>query len=666
MTKIIQSTDQHKTQKSFQKQIPKAKINWPVFIGSGVGVLGVVLWTLMDPDNANAVIGSAFSWTTTNLGWLYILIAVGSLVFLLYLALSRYGHVKLGPASAKPEHGTFTWAAMIFAAGINLDLMFFAVSGPVAHYLAPPGGESGSAEAAREGSVWTIFHYGLNGWAIYGLMALSLAYFAYRRNLPLAIRSALYPVLGKRVKGTLGDAVDIAAILGTIFGVATSIGIGVAQLNFGLTAIFGMSQSLAVQLTLIAIGVGISIASAVSGIDRGIKWLSQLNVALAGLLAVFILFVGDTVYLLNALVLNTGDYFSSLLGRSVETFAFDPQNTWMGDWTLFFWAWWIAYAAFVGLFLARISKGRTIREFVAGIMILPFTYIVVWVSIFGNAAIGQVADGDIDFGELAMNVPEEGFYSLLMEYPAFGIVAFIATLTGMLFFITSADSGALVMGHISSHIIHPGQSATSFMRIFWGLALAALTAVMLAAGGIPVLQSATIVIAVPFSIILVLVIFGFYGALRDECGPREKPGLRRAINRVIDKRAKKIFPRAFPGHESAYAYLIEVAQPALEGCIEMFEDEGHEALLKPRTLTKNGTATGFDFVVNAEGGSQYHLEIQTGATSNSAQDDLEMYINGVHKDVVVRRLSYVQLQDMVCEHFRTLILDLNSDKKSQA
>lgn len=666
MTKIIHSTDQQKTQKTSLTQIPKARTNWPVFVGSAAGVLSIVVWTLVAPDNANALIGSAFSWTTTNLGWLYILLAFGSFVFLLYLALSRYGNVRLGPANVKPEHGTFTWAAMIFAAGINLDLMFFAVSGPVAHYLAPPGGESGSAEAAREGSVWTIFHYGLNGWALYGVMALALAYFAYRRNLPLAIRSALYPVLGKRVRGTLGDAVDIAAILGTIFGVATSIGIGVAQLNFGLTAIFGVTQSLSVQLALIAIGVGISIVSAVSGVDRGIKWLSQLNVAMAGLLALFVLFVGDTVYLLNALVLNVGDYFSSLIGRSVENFAFDPQDAWMGNWTLFFWAWWIAYAAFIGLFLARISKGRTIREFVAGIMILPFTYIVVWVSIFGNAAIGQVADGGIDFGELAMNVPEEGFYSLLMEYPAFGVVAFIATLTGMLFFITSADSGSLVMGHISSHITVPGQSATALMRIFWGLALAALTAVMLAAGGIPVLQSATIVIAVPFSIILVLVIFGFYGALRDECGPRDKPGLRQAINRVIDRRAQKIFPRAFPGHDSAYAYLVEVAQPALEGCVEMFEEEGHKARLKPRRPVEDGNVTGLDFVVDLDDGSLYHFEIQTVATSNGGQEDLDIYINGVREDVVVRRLSHVQLQDMVCEQFQTLTLKPKATEKPQA
>lgn len=651
MSKPTCATEKQPTTKGGGKPRTNARINKPVFIGSAAGVLGIVLWTVLSPRTATNVIGKMFDWTTGYFGWFYIALAIGALVFLIYLGLSRYGHVKLGPANSAPEHGTFTWAAMIFAAGINVDLMFFAVSGPVSHYLAPPTGQGGTPEAAREGSIWTIFHYGLNGWAIYALMALALAYFAYRRNLPLAIRSALYPVFGKRVKGALGHGIDIAAILGTIFGVATSLGIGVVQLNFGLKEIFGIPEGLPAQLGLIGLGIGVAIASAVSGIDRGIKWLSQLNVALAGLLALFILISGDTLYLLNALVLNVGDYFNTLIGRSMETFAFDPQQAWMGNWTLFFWAWWIAYAAFIGLFLARISRGRTIREFVAGTLVLPFTYIVIWVSIFGNAAIGQVRKGDVDFGEIAMNMPEHGFYSLLKEYPLFTVVALIATLTGILFYVTTADSGALVMGHISSHLEHNDQSSSYAVRIFWGLALGALTAVMLVAGGIPVLQSATIVIALPFSIILLLVVFGFYGAIRAECGPREKPGLRKSINRAIDQRIGRFFPVAFPGEGSAQAYLEEVALPALEECSSIFQDEGIDVEVHTVESDGRGIET-LEFIARPEGEPEFRYELRREHAEAESGEVVNAYVDGQWQDVQVRQLSHVQLQDEVAEKFQ--------------
>lgn len=630
----------------------RSRINLPVFIGSAAIILIIVIWTMAAPESALNIIGMLSTWTIGNFGWFYVALAASALVFLLYLALSRYGQIKLGPKYAKPTYSTFAWASMIFAAGINIDLMFFAVSGPVANYLSPPAAEGGTDEAAREASVWTIFHYGINGWAIYAVMGLALAYLTYRRNLPLAVRSLLYPVIGKRVKGAVGHGVDIAAILGTVFGVAASLGIGVVQLNFGLRAIFGIPENLVVQLGILGFGLLVATISAVSGVDKGIKWLSQLNVVMAALLAIFVLFVGDTMYLLNALVLNVGDYFTSLGARSAQTFAFSPQDEWMGSWTLFFWAWWIAYAAFIGLFLARISRGRTIREFVGGVLILPFSYIVMWVSIYGNAAIGLIRKGNTDFGEIAVNFPEQGFYNLLAEYPAFTLIALIATITGVLFFVTTADSGAMVMGQLSSDTEDLREVPGNGVRIFWGATMALLTAAMMISGGIAVMQSATIVIALPFSFVMVLVMIGLLKSLRREFvtarggNPREP---RRQGGRARSVRGSGVFP----GDESAKDYLDAVAMPAIVELSSEIRDRGFEA------TTRNGqredSVQTVELTVKASGHRESPLRISLSprhATNGSKSENmLGFYVDGVRQAKTVQDLAYAQLLDYIFDEF---------------
>jgi choline/glycine/proline betaine transport protein len=487
-----------------------------VLVGAASGVLSLTLWAVVAPDQAATTIGTLVTWASKTFGWFYILLATAVLGFVLFLALSRHGHKRLGPAHSTPRYSTFTWAAMLFAAGIGTDLMFFAVAEPVTQYLAPPVGAGETVDAAREATVWTLFHYGISGWAMYALMGLSLAYASYRLGLPLAIRSALYPLFGRRVDGRLGDAVDLAAVLGTIFGVATSLGIGVVQLNFGLLLLFGIPEGQAAQLGLITIAALVATVSAVSGVDRGIRRLSQLNVVLALGLAAFLLVAGETVFLLNALVLNVGDFVSSFPGLTMQTFAYDPPAEWLSAWTIFFWAWWTAWAAFVGLFLARISYGRTIRQFVAGTLLLPFSYVLVWVSVFGNSAIDRVRDGDAAFGELAMLTPERGFYTLLMEYPAFPLVASIATIVGLLFYVTSADSGALVMANLCARQSTPHDDAPRSLRAFWGIATGLLTAAMLSVGGVPALQSATVVMGLPFAFVMVLVMLSLHRALQAE------------------------------------------------------------------------------------------------------------------------------------------------------
>lgn len=495
---------------------PPNRVKRTVLVGAGSGVLALALWAMASPAEAAATIGMLVAWTSEGFGWFYILLATAVLGFVLFLAVSPHGHKRLGPPHSMPRYSTLTWSSMLFAAGIGTDLMFFAVAEPVTQYLAPPIGPGGTVDAAREATVWTLFHYGISGWGMYALMGLALAYASYRLGLPLAIRSALYPLFGRRVNGRLGDAVDLAAVLGTIFGVATSLGIGVVQLNFGLSLLFGIPEGRAAQIGLIVVAALVATVSAVSGVDRGIRRLSQLNVVLALGLAAFLLVAGDTVFLLNALVLNVGDFVSSFPGLTMQTFAYDPPAEWLSAWTIFFWAWWTAWAAFVGLFLARISYGRTIRQFVAGTLLLPFSYVLVWVSVFGNSAIDRVRNGDVAFGELATLTPERGFYTLLMEYPAFPLVAAIATIVGLLFYVTSADSGALVMANLCSHLSTPHDDAGRSLRAFWGLATGLLTAAMLAVGGVPALQSATVVMGLPFAFVMVLVMVSLHRALQAE------------------------------------------------------------------------------------------------------------------------------------------------------
>ena len=558
------------------EEVPGTQVNKVVFAGSAAVVLAVAVWAMFAPTSAADALGVLVGWTTSWFGWFYIALATAILVFVVFLGVSRYGRTKLGPEHSQPEYSTFAWASMLFAAGIGTDLMFFAVAEPVTQYLAPPVGDGESIAAAREATVWTLFHYGVSGWGMYALMGMALAYFSYRMNLPLAVRSALYPIFGKRVNGALGHGVDMAAVIGTIFGVATTLGIGVVQLSFGLDILFGIPEGTASQVGLVVLAVAIATVSAVSGIDRGIRRLSQLNVLLAVFLAAWILVTGKTGFLLNAAVMNIGDYVSGFAGLTMETFAFDQPTEWMGWWTLFLWAWWIAWASIVGLFLARNSRGRTISQFVAGTMIIPFTYIVMWVTIFGNSAIDIVRSGNAEFGELAMNTPERGFYTMLMEYPAFTFIAAVATFVGLLFYVTSADSGALVMGNLSSRLATPQDDAVAGVRIFWAVATGLLTVAMLLVGGVPALQNATVVMGLPFAFVMVLVMVGLYKALRVEAYRADSrrqalPGLlsgRSAPGQgsptVRDWRMRLTRTIAFPEPSKGREFLDRVALPALQ------------------------------------------------------------------------------------------------------
>lgn len=562
-------------------------VNKPVLIGSGTAIVAMALWAIFLPESAQAVLGAVVGEISRWFGSFYIVLATLILVFVLYLGFSRFGRTRLGPPNSRPEFSTFAWASMLFAAGIGTDIMFFSVAEPIAQYMEPPVGDGQTVEAAREATVWTLFHYGITGWGMYALMGIALGYFAYRRGRPLAVRSALYPIFGDKMDGPFGYVVDAAAVLGTIFGVATTLGIGVVQLNVGLDILFGIDQGLPAQVGLVVLAVVMATLSATSGIEKGIRFLSQLNVALAIFLAGWVLVTGKTVFLIDAIVMNIGDFISGFPSKTLETYAYSDVLDWMSGWTLFFWAWWVAWASFVGMFLARISRGRTLREFVAGTMVIPFMYIVMWISIFGNAAIDHVRDGHLDFAEMTLETPELGFYTLLQDYPAATFIIGIATFVGLLFYVTSADSGALVMGNLSSHLPTARDDARAWVRIFWATVTGLLTIGVLIVGGIPALQNATIVMGLPFSFVMLLVVVGLFKALNDD--DKHIRSREQSMRNIVTgagsvselasvswrDRLARTFDQVSP--RQATRYIDRVVQPALEAVAKELETQGMAA-----------------------------------------------------------------------------------------
>ena len=558
---------------------PAVRVNWVVFIASALGVAAIALWAFFGREKAEATLGSMTGWISTNLGWFYILTATVCVVFVLAVAFSKTGSIRLGPDHSRPQFRLFSWSAMLFAAGIGVDLMFFSVAEPVTQYMLPPEGAGETREAAEQAVVWALFHYGITGWAMYALMGMAFGYYAYRLHMPLAIRSALYPLIGRRIHGPVGDAVDIAAVLGTVFGIAASLGIGVVQLNYGLHLIFGISEGPTWQIILVVVAVAVATLSAVSGVDKGIKRLSELNVILAMGLALYVVITGKTAYLFDGLVMNIGDYVSRFPGMTMDTMAFAEDkaalNEWMGAWTLFFWAWWVAWAPFVGLFLARISRGRTLRQFVIGTLTIPFLFILGWMSFFGNTALDRVIGGDQEFAEATIAQPERGFYDLLSGFPGGAVVIALATAIGLLLYITSADSGALVTANFTSKTTTAAQDGAPWLRVFWAALVGALTVVMLQIDGVATVQSATIVMGLPFAVVMYLIMLGLVRSLRLESFQAEARAV--SLHGAMSGRSgetgsphasswRKRLNRAttWPTAEQAEKFLDEVAKPAMD------------------------------------------------------------------------------------------------------
>ncbi|WP_104490705.1 choline transporter [Acinetobacter indicus] len=580
-------------------------LNKVVFFLSATLILLFSLVTILFNEQANLVIINILNWVSSTFSWYYLLAATLYLVFIVFIACSRYGEIKLGPKHSKPEFSLLSWSAMLFSAGIGIDLMFFSVAEPLSHYMSPPVGEAETFEAARQSMVWTLFHYGLTGWSMYALIGVALGYFSYRYNLPLTIRSALYPIFGKRINGPIGHTVDTAAVLGTIFGIATTCGIGVVQLNYGLHVLFGLPENIWIQTALIGVAVIITIISVTAGVNKGIRVLSEINIYVSIGLLLFILFMGNTEFLLAALIQNFGDYLSQFPKLSLSSFPFEQPKEWMNSWTLFFWAWWIAWSPFVGLFLARISRGRTIREFVTGTLVIPLLFTLTWLSIFGNSALYSVIfDGNTQLATTVLENPAHGFYDLLAQYPGFTFLAGVATITGLLFYVTSADSGALVLGNFTTKFTNIEHDSPRWLSVFWAIAIGLLTLAMLMANGVTALQNTTIIMGLPFSFVIFFVMAGLYKSLRLEDFRQASTSMNAApvVGNVDIFNWKKRLSRVMlhANLSQTQQMLEEVCKPAMQAVATEFINKGIQVDLAEKALDDEPELSHLDLTIQLD------------------------------------------------------------------
>ncbi|MCO3746396.1 BCCT family transporter [Pseudomonas aeruginosa] len=555
-------------------------MNPPVFYGAAILILLFAAVVIGFPQRAGEWLLAAQTWASQTVGWYYLLAMTLYLIFVVVTALSGYGKIKLGADHDEPEFSYLSWAGMLFAAGISITLFFFCVSEPLPHFLQPPQGEAGTQEAARQAMELLFLHWGLHGWGVFALVAMALAYFAYRHNLPLALRSALYPLIGKRINGPIGYTVDCFGIIATVFGLGADMGFGVLQLNSGLDYLYAIPHTHPVQMALIVLMMGAAISVAVSGVDKGIRILSDINMLLACSLLLFVLFAGPTQHLLNTLVQNVGDYLGHLPGKSFDLYAYGGPSDWLGSWTVFYWAWWIAWAPFVGLFIARISRGRTIREFVFGVLFIPLGFTLAWMSIFGNSALEQALGGASELGRVAIEQPSMALYQMLQNYPWSRAVITVTVLVSFVFFVTSADSGTVVLSTLSAHGGSADDDGPKWLRVFWGSVTALVTGGLLFAGSIDALKSAVVLTSLPFSLILLLMMWGLHKAFYMESqrqrarshslaplmsgNGKRSGGWKRRLSQAVH----------FPSRDEVYRFMNDVVRPAISEVSEVFREKG--------------------------------------------------------------------------------------------
>ena len=488
----------------------------PLVIGATLFfVVLLVAMILIAPEQTQTLLNTAKSGIFANFSWFYVLAFSVFLGFLVILSVSSLGNIKLGNDEEEPEFGFLSWLAMLFAAGMGVGLMFFGVAEPLTHYLSDI--TTGSAEhKQQEALLHTLFHWGIHAWAVYGTIALALAYFGFRYKLPLALRSCFYPLLKERINGKLGDLIDIMALLATLFGVITTLGFGASQLGAGLHQLGWISEnSFSLQVVVIAVVMSLAIFSAISGVGKGVKILSELNLTLAFCLLIFVLVAGPTLYLLSAFSDNIGTYLSNLVQLSFKTYVYEQEHTgWFSGWTILYWAWWCSWAPFVGLFIARISKGRTIREFIFGVLVIPSMFGILWFTVFGNTAI-WLNDGDAagTLGQM-ISSPETLLFKFLDYLPLSGVTGFVSLVVISLFFITSADSGIYVLNNIASR--DKSLTAPRWQAVMWGVLMSTVAIVLMQSGGLANLQTMTLLVALPFAMLMLLMCFSLWKGLNAD------------------------------------------------------------------------------------------------------------------------------------------------------
>ena len=609
----------------------KSQLNKHVFISASSIIIALLLYTAVLPTQAQALFTVIQAAIIDNGSWFYVLTVALIFFFVIFLGFSRYGDIRLGPDHSTPDYSLTTWLSMLFAAGMGIGLMFFGVAEPVMHYLAPPTTQTGTVEAVQEAMKMTFLHWGLHGWAIYAVVALVLAYFSYRHNLPLTLRSALYPLIGEKIYKWPGHLVDIFAVVSTVFGVATSLGLGASQVNAGFNYLFDIDISTTNQIIIMCVITALAVTSVATGLDKGIKRLSETNMILAVALLVLIFVLGPSVFLLKAYLQNIGEYVADIVHNTFNLFAYKKTN-WIGGWTIFYWGWWLAWAPFVGLFIARISRGRTIREFILGVMLIPTIFTLLWMTIFGNSAIDLVYNQGVSaLGDMVNENPSVALFVFLENFPFTSVLSFLSVLMIVIFFVTSCDSGAMVVDMLCSH----GSNDTPlWQRVYWAVGIGVVAAILLLAGGLNALQTMTIASALPFAIVLLLAIVGLIKALRVEAFKQESqlitaiPQSSHENNDGWQVRLKNIVD--FPNNTNVNKFISQTVVPAFElvadelqknqiaveisheNGLSLIVDHGEEQEFIFRVLARKYSQPDFINELDDDESSYYRAEVHLG------------------------------------------------------
>jgi choline/carnitine/betaine transport len=482
------------------EEILEKKTDYTIVIISCIMLVPFILWGIVSPSGFNEAMNTALNFFTTNFDWSYLLIATGFVVFLLLVAFGKFGKLKLGKADDKPEYSTLSWYAMLFSVGMGIGVLFWGVAEPLYHYLSPPYGAAASAESAEIAMRYSFFHWGIHPWTMFAVVALPMAYFAFRHNMPCSISATFYPLLKEKTWGIIGKIIDAFAIFATIGGVVTSIGLGALQINSGLNFVFDIPSNNTVQLIIIILATIIFTYSALRGVSKGIKIFSEASFYIGIALMLFLLLFGPAGFLLDTFCQSFGAYIQNIIPMSFWT-DFIGQSGWGGGWTIFYWAWWIAWAPFVGTFFAKISKGRTIKEFIVGCIFFPTIFDCIWFSIFGGSGLYQEIFKHAGIGALVQQDVSTAVFLLLKQYPLFTLTAILTVIAAASFFINSADAAVFTAGMLTQKgTLEPNKK----IKVFWGAICGLAAAVLLFSGGLGALQTASIVAAFPFMIIMVI------------------------------------------------------------------------------------------------------------------------------------------------------------------
>ncbi|MFT7324060.1 MAG: choline/glycine/proline betaine transport protein [Psychrobacter glaciei] len=499
---------------------PFPRVSKPVFLTSAILILAFIIFGVLFNEQAEVVFNQAKAFVSLRFGWFFIVVVNLTLVMSIYMIFSRYGDIRLGHQNERPEYNLVSWIGMLFSAGIGIGLLYWGTAEPLYHFMAPPLGEAETVAAAKQAMNISFLHYGLHVWALYGMVALSLAYFHYRVGLPLAIRSTLYPILGKKIYGGWGHTVDTLAVFGTMFGVVTTLGLGVLQINSGLETLFGVPNNITVQIILIGFITMLAGLSLFMGLDKGIKRLSDTNIFFTVILLSFVIIFGPTQFIFNSFVENIGNYLHEIVPLGLWTESYSGEENWQSSWTIFYWAWWISWSPFVGVFVARISRGRTIREFILGVLLIPITILFLWFTAFGGSAVNMelmaAADPNLVSPGLIEAVKADtgsAIFKLMESYPLTEAVNLLIVVMIVLWFVTSSDSASFVIDMLTSG---GDTNPPKIQRLFWAGAEGVIAAVLLAAGGLSALQAASIVSGFPFAIVIVVMMYSLLrGLSRD-------------------------------------------------------------------------------------------------------------------------------------------------------